>query len=152
MHFVSLNNVVDLKKSASARSARNSSSGSRTISREDRHSTPIVIFAHIPLWLIAPEWGWGTEDSAQALGYLERFGSVTVLNGHIHQLMQKVEGARHVPHRALDRLSAAGAGNRARAGPQARARGRVAQMARRPEVVPIRSRHATLAVTDSDLS
>ena len=55
-------------------------------------STPIVIFSHIPLWMIAPEWGWGTEDSAQALAYLKRFGSVTVLNGHIHQLMQKVEG------------------------------------------------------------
>src|SRR6202161_3667450 len=55
-------------------------------------STPIVIFSHIPLWMIAPEWGWGTEDSAQALAYLSRFGSVTVLNGHIHQLMQKVEG------------------------------------------------------------
>jgi len=55
-------------------------------------STPIVVFAHIPLWNIYPEWGWGTEDSAQALGYLKRFGSVTVLNGHIHQTMQKVEG------------------------------------------------------------
>ncbi len=50
------------------------------------------MFAHIPLWTIAPEWGWGTEDSAQALALLARFGSVTVLNGHIHQLMQKVEG------------------------------------------------------------
>ena len=55
-------------------------------------STPIVVFAHIPLWSVYPEWGWGTEDSAQALGYLKRFGSVTVLNGHIHQTMQKVEG------------------------------------------------------------
>jgi hypothetical protein len=26
------------------------------------------------------------------LGYLKKFGSVTVLNGHIHQTMQKVEG------------------------------------------------------------
>jgi 3',5'-cyclic-AMP phosphodiesterase len=57
-----------------------------------RHSTPIVVFAHIPLWLVYPEWGWGTEDSRQALGYLKKFGSVTVLNGHIHQVMQKVEG------------------------------------------------------------
>jgi len=56
------------------------------------NSTPVVVFAHIPLWAIYPEWGWGTEDSAQALGYLKRFGSVTVLNGHIHQVMQKVEG------------------------------------------------------------
>ena len=55
-------------------------------------STPIVVFAHIPLWSVYPEWGWGTEDSAQALGYLKRFGSVTVLNGHIHQVLQKVEG------------------------------------------------------------
>src|ERR1700731_1141257 len=55
-------------------------------------SRPVVVFAHIPLWSVYPEWGWGTEDSAQALGYLKRFGSVTVLNGHIHQVMQKVEG------------------------------------------------------------
>lgn len=55
-------------------------------------STPIVLFAHIPLWTVYPEWGWGTQDSAQALAYLKRFGSVTVLNGHIHQVMQKVEG------------------------------------------------------------
>jgi Icc protein len=55
-------------------------------------STPIVVFAHIPLWTVYPEWGWGTEDGARALSYLQRFGSVTVLNGHIHQIMQKVEG------------------------------------------------------------
>jgi 3',5'-cyclic AMP phosphodiesterase CpdA len=55
-------------------------------------STPIVVFAHIPLWTVAPDWGWGTEDSAKALELLKRFGSVTVLNGHIHQIMQKVEG------------------------------------------------------------
>ncbi len=55
-------------------------------------STPIVLFAHIPLWSVYPEWGWGTEDSVQALAHLKRFGSVTVLNGHIHQVMQKVEG------------------------------------------------------------
>jgi 3',5'-cyclic-AMP phosphodiesterase len=55
-------------------------------------STPIVVFAHVPLWAVYPQWGWGTSDSAQALSYLKRFGSVTVLNGHIHQTMQKVEG------------------------------------------------------------
>jgi len=55
-------------------------------------STPIVVFAHIPLWAVYPEWGWATKDSAQALDLLKRFGSVTVLNGHIHQVMQKVEG------------------------------------------------------------
>jgi len=55
-------------------------------------STPVVVFAHIPLWAVYPEWGWATKDSAQALEMLKRFGSVTVLNGHIHQTMQKVEG------------------------------------------------------------
>jgi hypothetical protein len=55
-------------------------------------STPIVVFAHIPLWTVYPTWGWGTEDGARALDYLKGFGSVTVLNGHIHQVLQKVEG------------------------------------------------------------
>ena len=50
------------------------------------------MFAHVPLWTVYPDWGWGTDDSAQASSYLKRFGSVTVLNGHIHQVMQKVEG------------------------------------------------------------
>jgi 3',5'-cyclic AMP phosphodiesterase CpdA len=55
-------------------------------------STPVVLFAHIPLWTVYPQWGWGTADSEEALGYVKRFGSVTVLNGHIHQTMQKIEG------------------------------------------------------------
>jgi Icc protein len=55
-------------------------------------STPLVLFAHIPLWAVYPEWGWGTKDGAEALSYTKSFGSVTVLNGHIHQIMQKVEG------------------------------------------------------------
>jgi Icc protein len=55
-------------------------------------STPVVVFAHVPLWAVYPQWGWATKDGEQALSYLRRFGSVTVLNGHIHQIMQKVEG------------------------------------------------------------
>jgi len=55
-------------------------------------STPIVVFAHVPLWEVYPQWGWGTSDGAKALDLLKRFGSVTVLNGHIHQSMQKIEG------------------------------------------------------------
>jgi 3',5'-cyclic-AMP phosphodiesterase len=54
--------------------------------------TPIVVFAHVPLWMVYPKWGWGTNDGARALALLKRFGSVTVLNGHIHQVIQKVEG------------------------------------------------------------
>jgi len=55
-------------------------------------STPVVVYAHIPLWAVYPKWGWGTDDSEQALTLLKRFGSVTVLNGHIHQVLRKVEG------------------------------------------------------------
>ena len=55
-------------------------------------STPIVVFAHMPMWSLYPSWGWGTQDAAQALELLQRFGSVTVLNGHIHQIQQTVEG------------------------------------------------------------
>ncbi len=56
------------------------------------NSAPIVVFAHIPLWMVYEKWGWGTHDGAEALALLKRFGSVTVLNGHIHQVVQKVEG------------------------------------------------------------
>ncbi len=55
-------------------------------------STPIVVFAHVPLWTIYAPWGWGTADAPAALALLRRFGSVTLLNGHIHQVVQKVEG------------------------------------------------------------
>lgn len=92
VHFVGLVNVVDLKAGglgnlgdAQLEWLENDLDGRTS-------STPIVVFAHIPLWSVYPEWGWGTNDSARALGYLRRFGSVTVLNGHIHQIMQKVEG------------------------------------------------------------
>ena len=92
VHFVSLNNVVDLKKNGLGSLGAEQLEWLEDDLKAKTPSTPIVVFSHIPLWMIAPEWGWGTEDSAQALGYLARFGSVTVLNGHIHQLMQKVEG------------------------------------------------------------
>src|SRR5262245_741307 len=55
-------------------------------------STPVVVFSHVPLWSVYPQWGWVTEDAARALTSLKRFGSVTVLNGHIHQVLRKVEG------------------------------------------------------------
>jgi 3',5'-cyclic AMP phosphodiesterase CpdA len=92
VHFIGLVNVMNLK------AGRLGSLGQEQLEwmeKDVKHlskSTPIVVFAHIPLWSVYPEWGWGTDDSAQALSYLKRFGSVTVLNGHIHQTMQKVEG------------------------------------------------------------
>ena len=90
VHFVGLNNVVQLEGMGKL--------GQPQLDwlKQDlaglKSSTPIVVFAHIPLWAVYPTWGWGTADSEQALFLLRRFGSVTVLNGHIHQVMQKVEG------------------------------------------------------------
>jgi len=92
VHFVSLVNVVDLKTNGLGSLGAEQLAWLDDDLRAKSASTPIVLFAHIPLWMVAPDWGWGTEDSAQALALLARFGSVTVLNGHIHQLMQKVEG------------------------------------------------------------
>jgi 3',5'-cyclic-AMP phosphodiesterase len=93
VHFVSLVNVVDLKKNGLGSLGAEQLAWLENDLKGKTSSTPIVLFCHIPLWMVAPDWGWGTEDSAQALGLVSRFGSVTVLNGHIHQLMQKVEGA-----------------------------------------------------------
>jgi 3',5'-cyclic AMP phosphodiesterase CpdA len=59
------------------------------------NDTPIIVFSHIPLFAMYPDWGWGTDDATQALGYLSRFSSVTCLNGHVHQLFSKTEGNVH---------------------------------------------------------
>lgn len=91
-HFIGLVNVLNLKAGGLGNLGREQLEWLEKDVKHLKHSTPIVVFAHIPLWAVYPEWGWGTDDSAQALSYLKRFGSVTVLNGHIHQTMQKVEG------------------------------------------------------------
>ncbi len=92
VHFIGLVNVVNLQGNGLG------DLGSAQLEWLEKDvkglsaSTPIVVFAHVPLWIVYQDWGWGTKDGAQALTYLKRFGSVTVLNGHIHQVMQKVEG------------------------------------------------------------
>jgi 3',5'-cyclic-AMP phosphodiesterase len=92
VHFVGLNNVMNLKAGGLGNLGNDQLEWMEKDVKHLSKSTPIVVFAHIPLWSVYPEWGWGTDDAAQALSYLKKFGSVTVLNGHIHQTMQKVEG------------------------------------------------------------
>src|SRR6201997_4445082 len=92
VHFIGLVNVVNLKAGGLGSLGAEQLAWLERDVKQLKSSTPVVVFAHIPLWSVYPEWGWGTDDSAQALSYLKRFGSVTVLNGHIHQTMQKVEG------------------------------------------------------------
>src|SRR5580658_5283352 len=92
VHFVGLVNVANLKAGGMGALGAEQLAWLADDLKGKSPSTPIVLFAHIPFWTVSAEWGWGTEDSAQALGLVKRFGSVTVLNGHIHQIMQKVEG------------------------------------------------------------
>jgi 3',5'-cyclic AMP phosphodiesterase CpdA len=91
-HFIGLVNVLNLKAGGLGSLGQEQLEWLEKDVKHLKSSTPIIVFAHIPLWSVYPEWGWGTDDSVQALSYLKRFGSVTVLNGHIHQTMQKVEG------------------------------------------------------------
>jgi 3',5'-cyclic AMP phosphodiesterase CpdA len=92
VHFIGLVNVANLKAGGMGSLGDEQLAWLADDLKGKPTSTPVVVFAHIPLWTISADWGWGTEDSARALALLKRFGSVTVLNGHIHQLMQKVEG------------------------------------------------------------
>jgi 3',5'-cyclic-AMP phosphodiesterase len=92
VHFIGLNNVVDLKAGGLGRLGPEQLAWLADDIKGKSNSTPIVVFAHIPLWTVYADWGWGTDDGLQALDMLKRFGSVTVLNGHIHQIVQKVEG------------------------------------------------------------
>ena len=92
VHFIGLVNVLNLKAGGLGSLGADQIEWLRRDVAGISSSTPVVVFAHVPLWTVYPEWGWGTDDSEQALGLLKRFGSVTVLNGHIHQIMQKVEG------------------------------------------------------------
>ncbi|CCE02575.1 metallophosphoesterase [Bradyrhizobium sp. STM 3809] len=92
VHFVGLVNVVDLKAGGLGNLGAEQLAWLEQDLKGRSTSQPVVVFAHIPLWTVYPQWGWGTEDGGRALDMLKGFGSVTVLNGHIHQVMQKVEG------------------------------------------------------------
>jgi len=92
VHFVGLVNVVNLKAGGLGNLGADQLAWLASDLKGRTDSTPIVVFAHVPLWVVYPQWGWGTEDGERVLGMLKRFGSVTVLNGHVHQIIQKVEG------------------------------------------------------------
>jgi len=113
-------------------------------------STPIVIFAHIPLWMVYPDWGWGTPDAAEALTYLKRFGSVTVLNGHIHQVVQKVEGNVAFHTATSTAFPQPAPGTAPHAGPMVVPAGKLKSVLGISEVRFI-ARHSHLAIVDSSL-
>jgi len=92
VHFLALNNVLNFKAGTMASLGDEQIAWAMNDLARVSRSTPIVVLGHIPLWTIWEPWGWGTEDAAQMMALLRPFGSVTVLNGHIHQVLQKVEG------------------------------------------------------------
>jgi 3',5'-cyclic-AMP phosphodiesterase len=94
-HFIGLVNVASAKSGSMAGLGQLGKDQLRWLGKDlagVADSKPVVVFAHVPLWAVYEKWGWGTQDAEQALALLKRFGSVTILNGHIHQIMQKVEG------------------------------------------------------------
>ncbi len=92
VHFIGLVNVMNFKPNGLGAFGADQLAWLKDDLAARSSSTPIVVFAHMPMWTILESWGWGTGDAEEALSYLRRFGSVTVLNGHIHQIIQKVEG------------------------------------------------------------
>jgi len=92
VHFIGLVNVLNFKAAGLGSLGQDQLDWLKKDVARLSSSTPLVVFTHIPLWAVYPTWGWVTEDGEQALALVKRFGSVTVLNGHIHQILQKVEG------------------------------------------------------------
>jgi 3',5'-cyclic AMP phosphodiesterase CpdA len=92
VHFIALVNVLDFKAGGLGTLGAEQLAWVAQDLKGRSASTPVVVFAHMPLWTIYEPWGWGTSDADQLFALLRRFGSVTALNGHIHQIVQKVEG------------------------------------------------------------
>jgi 3',5'-cyclic-AMP phosphodiesterase len=151
VHFVGLVNVLNLKAGGLGSLGSEQLEWLESDVKHLSKSTPIVVFAHIPLWAVYPQWGWGTEDSAQALGYLKRFGSVTVLNGHIHQTMQKVEGNVTFHTASSTAFPQPKPGSAPAPGPMAVPADQLRSLLGVSNVDYVKGRHA-LAVIDSPLS
>jgi 3',5'-cyclic-AMP phosphodiesterase len=149
VHFVGLNNVVQVDAMG------NLGADQLAWLKADlgglSSSTPVVLFAHIPLWMVFEKWGWGTQDGAVALGYLKRFGSVTVLNGHIHQVVQKVEGNVSFHTAMSTAFPQPAPGAAAGPGPMAVPAGRLESVLGVTDVKVVRG-HTHLAVVDSTLA
>jgi 3',5'-cyclic-AMP phosphodiesterase len=151
VHFIGLVNVMNLKAGGLGSLGPEQLEWLEGDVKHLSHSAPIIVFAHIPLWTIYPDWGWGTDDSAQALAYLKKFGSVTVLNGHIHQIMQKVEGNVTFHTACSTAFPQPKPGEAPSPGPMKVPAEQLRSMLGLTSVDVVRGKHA-LAVTDSTLA
>jgi 3',5'-cyclic AMP phosphodiesterase CpdA len=151
VHFIGLVNVLDLQAGGLGQLGDEQLEWLEADVKDLGTSTPIVVFAHIPLWAVYPQWGWGTDDAEQALGFLRRFGSVSVLNGHIHQVVKKVEG-NITFHTAMSTAFPQPApGTAPKPGPMKVEAGRLSSVLGITDVNYVEGKH-TLAVVDSTLA
>jgi 3',5'-cyclic-AMP phosphodiesterase len=150
VHFIGLVNVLNLKAGGLGNLGADQLGWLEKDVAPLNSDTSIVVFAHIPLWAVYPQWGWGTDDGQQALGYLKRFGSVTVLNGHIHQTMQKVEGNITFHTATSTAFPQPAPGKAASPGPMTVPAEKLRGLLGLTDVNFVRSKH-TLAITDSSL-
>lgn len=148
VHFVGLNNCQQVD--AMGKLGDDQVSWLKADLAAQSASTPIVVFAHIPLWMVYPDWGWGTPDAAEALSALKRFGSVTVLNGHIHQVVQKVEGNVAFHTATSTAFPQPAPGSAPHAGPMVVPAGKLKSVLGITEVRYI-AKHRPLAVVDASL-
>jgi len=151
VHFIGLVNVLDLQAGGLGQLGDDQLEWLEDDVKGLGADTPIVVFAHIPLWTVYPQWGWGTSDSERALGYLKRFGSVTVLNGHIHQVLQKVEGNVTFHTACSTAFPQPKPGQAPSPGPMKVPADQLRHVLGITDVVQVQGKHA-LAVTDSDLA
>ncbi len=153
VHFVALNNVENFKPGTLASLGDEQLAWMKNDLAGRSHSTPIVVLAHIPMWTIWAPWGWGTADSAQAMSLLRPFGSVTVLNGHIHQVLQKVEGnvALHTAMSLAYPLPTPGQAGIGEPGPVTVPRSELGKLLGTRRVSVVRGRHE-LALIDTPLA
>jgi 3',5'-cyclic AMP phosphodiesterase CpdA len=150
VHFVGINNVLDIREGGLGVLGNEQLAWLEDDLKAVANSTPLVLFAHIPLWTVYQQWGWGTDDSERALALLKRFGSVTILNGHIHQTLKKVEG-NITFHTAMSTAFPQPApGTAPKPGPMKVEPGRLRSVLGITDVTYLEGRHA-LAVIDSTL-
>jgi 3',5'-cyclic AMP phosphodiesterase CpdA len=150
VHFIALVNVLQFKPGGLGTLGEEQLAWVTADLKGRAASTPVVIFAHMPLWTIYEPWGWGTGDAGALLAQLRRFGSVTVLNGHIHQIVQKVEGniTFHTARSTAYPQPAAGEGPGP--GPLTVPAGQLAQMLGITSVSAVR--HHALTLADATLA
>ena len=98
IHFIALDNVSD----AGSKLGDAQLAWLKTHLATRDKLAPMVVFAHRPLFDLAPSWDWATRDGAQAMALLMPFQNVTVFYGHIHQEHHHMTG--HIAHHSAKSL------------------------------------------------